>query len=255
MQDNIFYDQPLNEIIRVCLRLEQLFQQIDHQLNDASTLSTRNVITYIINVLYVLDRSDLKAKLAKELSHHLANLLRYGNMPAIDSKKLNHLTQQLDEHSRMLIDSSGKIGQRLREIELLNTLRLHLASPGGACSFDLPLYHHWLQQPAEARTEIIKDWLGEFSQIRAVIELVLDIVRNNAKVEEKTALHGFHQELLDPQSNLRMIRICLENDIDAYPEFSIGRHFLSVRFYAFSILKRPVQYPENLFFKIYYCNS
>ena len=30
----ITYEQPLNEIIRVCLRLEQLFQQIDHQSFD-----------------------------------------------------------------------------------------------------------------------------------------------------------------------------------------------------------------------------
>lgn len=250
----IVYEQPLNEMIRVCLRLEQLFQQIDHQLGDTSMLGTRNVVSFIINVLHLLERPDLKAKLAKELTHHLANLMRYGNSPEIDSKKLASLTQQLEELSRSLIDSSGKIGHRLRDIELLNTLRLHLASPGGGCSFDTPLYHYWLQQTPEHRQATIVDWLSDFSQIRAAVTLVLDIVRKNSKEEEKTAIHGFHQELLDPQSNLRMIRITIPNTIHAFPEISVGRHFLGIRFFTPDIFKRPVQFPNNLTFGLSYCN-
>ncbi len=255
MKEKIIYDQPLNEIIRVCLRLEQLFEQIDHQLNDTSTLGTRNVLSYIINVLHILDRPDLKSKLAKELSHHLANFLRYGSLPDVGQKKFNEITQQLDEYSRTLIDSSGKVANRLRDIELLNTLRMHLASPGGGCSFDIPLFHYWLQQPASERQATIQDWLTDFTQIRTIVALVLDIVRNSGKSEEKTAIHGFHQELLDPQSNLRMIRIGIYKNIPAYPEVSVGRHFFSVRFYSPDIIKRPVQYTENLPFWVSYCNS
>lgn len=255
MQEKITYDQPLNETVRVCLRLEQLFHQIDHQIDDISLLGTRNIINFIINILHILDRPDLKAKLAKELSHHLSSLNRYGNIPEIDAEKLNSLTQQLEDHSRSLIDSSGKIGNRLRDIELLNTLRLHLASPGGGCSFDLPIYHYWLQQPTNIRQETIRDWLSEFTQIRAVTQLILKLVRNNAKVEEKTAIHGFYQELLDPQANMRMLRISIPQDISAYPEISIGRHFLSVRFFSPDIEKRPTQYAGNLLFWIAYCNS
>ena len=255
MKEAIIYEQPLNEIIRVCLRLEHLFQQIDHEINDPSPLATRNVISFIINILHLLDRPDLKAKLAKELTHHLANLMRYGDLPEIDAKKLNEITQQLDEHSRNLIDSSGKIGYRLRDVELLNTLRLHLASPGGGCSFDIPLYHYWLQQPASVRNALIAEWLGEFSQIKAIVMLLLDLVRKNAKTDQKVAVHGFHQELLDPQWNLRMLRIGIAHDIPSYPEISIGRHFLSVRFFIPEIEKRPTQYTENLPFWIAYCNS
>ena len=250
----IVYEQPLSEIIRVCLRLEQLFQQIDHQLNDTSKLGTRNVIHYIINVLHLLERPDLKAKLAKELSHHLTNLMRYGDMPEIDSDKLSALTSQLEALSRSLIDSSGRIGHRLRDIELLNTLRLHLASPGGGCSFDTPLYHYWLQQPAELREATIADWLSDFSQIRAAVTLVLEIVRKNARTEEKTAIHGFHQELLDPQSNLRMIRIGIHQSIPTFPEMSVGRHFMSIRFFLPDISRRPLQYADNLNFWLAYCN-
>jgi len=255
MTDGVIYDQPLNEIIRVCLRLEQVFNQIDHQLADTSELGTRNVISFINDVLHILDRPDLKAKLAKELTHHLANLMRFGSRPEIDEPKLKNIMQQLESLSRNLIDSSGKIGQRLREIELLNTLRLHLASPGGGCSFDMPLFHYWLQQPSNVRLETILDWLKDFDQIRAAATLVLDLVRNHARVETKTAIHGFHQELLDAQTQLRMIRIGMGTDVHAYPEISIGRHFFSVRFYSPEIIKRPTQYLHNLVFTVYYCGS
>jgi len=255
MKKTIIYEQPLNEIIRVCLRLEQLFEQIDHQLNDTSTAGTRHVVTMIINVLHLLDRPDLKAKLAKELTYHLNSLARYGNQPEIDTAKLSEITLQLEELSRMLIDSSGKLGHRLRDIELLNTLRLHLASPGGGCSFDIPLYHYWLEHDPETRHATILDWLSDFEQIRAATTLILDLVRKNAKVEDKNAIHGFHQELLDPQANLRLIRIGIENGIPAYPEMSVGRHFLSVRFYFPDIEKRPSQYGEHLPFWLAYCNS
>lgn len=255
MKETIIYDHPLNEVIRVCLRLEQLFEQIDHQLSDISIYGTRSMVNLIINVLHILDRPDLKAKLAKELSLLHANLQRYGHLPDIDEQKFTLLTRQLDELSRSLIDSSGKIGQRLRDIELLNSLRMHLASPGGGCSFDIPIYHYWLQQPMEERKQTLLAWLGDFTQIRTACELVLRLVRNNARVEDKTAIHGFYQELLDPQSSLRMIRIRISRDIPAYPEVSIGRHFFSVRFYSPHIEVRPAQYTGNLSFTVDYCNS
>ncbi len=255
MTDTIIYEHPVNEIIRVCLRLEQLFQHIDYQLNDLSKLGTRHLIHLIIHVLHILDRPDLKAKLAKELSYHLAHLMRYGHSTEIDQNKLHAFTQQLEEHSRNLIDSSGKIGQRLREVELLNNLRLHLATPGGGCGFDIPLYHYWLEQADQIREETITNWLSDFTQIKTVTTLILDLVRKSARIEQKKAVHGFHQELLDPQLNLRMIRIGITRDIPTYPEISIGRHFLSVRFFSPHIEKRAVQYTENLPFWIAYCNT
>lgn len=255
MKQTIIYEQPLNEIIRVCLRLEQLFQQIDHHLQDTSPVGTRQVITQIINVLQLLDRPDLKSKLAKELSHQLTAMKRFSMAPDADREKTKELIKQLEEHARNLIDSSGKIGYRLRDIELLNMLRMHLASPGGGCSFDIPLFHYWLHQPSDIRSETLNNWLSDFNQIRSAIELALELVRKNMKVEQKTAVHGFHQELLDPQSNLRMIRIEIPADIPAVPEISVGRHFLSVRFFYPDIQKRPVQYTENLTFALIYCNT
>lgn len=255
IENVITYEQPLNELIRVCLRLEQLFFQVDHQIKDSSVIGTRNMIALIINILQLLERPDLKAKLAKELSHQMQLLAKLEKTPEIDHVKLNELLKQLDELGRWFIESNGRIGQNLREIELLNNLRLHLATPGGGCSFDIPVYHYWLQQPAEIRMETIKSWLTEFNKIRLANDLILKLVREESKTHQKTASNGFHQELLDPQTNLRLIRVRVPKNIVAYPEISLGRHFLSIRFYIPTILERPTQYQHNLSFWLSYCTS
>lgn len=256
MADNvIIYEQPLNELIRVCLRLEQLFKQIDHLISDTSPIGTRNLIVVITNLLHLLDRPDLKAKLAKELNHQMTLLSRLENTPEIDPTKLRETLRQLDELSRCFIDSSGKMGQALRSIEMLNNLRLHLSSPGGACSFDIPVFYYWLNQPADKRLTTIKSWLPEFNKIRVASELLLRLVREGSKSLPKTAQQGFYQELLDPQTNLRLVRVFVSRDIQAYPEISVGRHFLGVRFFVPNIQERPTQYMHDLQFWLSHCTS
>lgn len=253
----ITYEQPLNELIRVCLRLEQLFQQVDHQISDGSPVGTRNMAATILNLLHLLDRPDVKAKLAKELSHQMAILSHLKSTPEIDQLKLEDLLLQLNNLSRSLIDANGKIGQNLREVELLNNLRLHLASPGGGCSFDIPLYHYWLQQPAPERIDLIKSWINEFDNIRFATQLILKLIREGegARVQQKTADNGFFQDLLDPQSKLRLVRVFIPAGIAAYPEISIGRHFLSIRFYSPTVSERPSQLQNNINFGLSYCLS
>jgi len=253
--DAIVYEQPLNELIRVCLRLEQLFLQVDHYQKDESTFGTRSIVSSLINILHLLDRPDVKAKLAKELSHQVSSLLQLEGTPEIDKVKLNQLLHQLNDLVRCFIDSSGKIGQPLREIELLNNLRLHLASPGGGCSFDIPVYHYWLMQPIASRQEIIQHWLEEFSKIRLANDLLLKLIREGTKIQTKTAEKGFYQELLDPQINLRLIRVAIPNGTPAYPEISVGRHFLSVRFYTPNIHERPTQSTQDIAFWLSFCTA
>ncbi len=255
MKNRIIYEQPLNELIRVCLRLEQLFIQVDYHIKQSSKLATRQVMTLIIQLLQLLDRPDLKPKLAKELSHQATLLERLANEPEVDSEKLESYLRQLNELSRCFIDSSKKIGSPLRQIEILNSLRLQLANPGGGCSFDVPLYHYWLQQPEKTRQQTLKTWLVEFDSIRTASSLILQLVRENGRSEQISAEHGFYQTLLNPQINLRLVRVAIPEHISAYPEISIGRHFLSVRFFSPSIENRPTQYVEHLAFLLTHCNA
>lgn len=256
MENVIVYEQPLNELIRVSLRLEKLFNDLDHLMPDTSIIGTHNIIVVIMNILHLLDRPDLKAKYAKELSNQVTILQRLKNTPdMVDTDKLNHILKQLNSLARSFIDTSGKIGQSLREIELLNNLRLHLATPGGGCSFDIPVYHYWLNRPPEERQQTLRSWIEEFSNIRLTVTLLLQLIREESKVHEKRAENGFYQELLDPQTNLKLIRVEIPSHTETYPEISVGRHFLSIRFYNPRIVDRPTQFASDISFWLSYCTS
>ena len=254
MQSKIItYEHPLNEIVRACLKIEQLLQQVHHQINDCTMLGAHHAIRLIIEMLQLLERPDLKAKLSKELNQCLNTLAQYSQSPQADTEKLETLTQKLAALSHQLIDSNEKIGHRLRDIELLNNLRLQLNTPGGGCGFDMPVYHYWLQQPQETRQATLQDWVQSFTAIQAGVTLLLEIIRNHSKTEDKSAANGFYQEMLDPQTPLRLIRINVPTHIPAFPQISVGRHFLSVRFFSPNIVNQPVQYTNELAFSLAYC--
>jgi len=253
--DMVIYEQPLNELIRVCLRLEHLLSQADHEMQDESTHGSRNAILTLINILQLLERPDLKAKLAKEMGQQMRLLARHESSPAVDQEKLNVVLKQLDKLSQEFINSSGKIGQALREIELLNNLRLHLATPGGGCHFDLPLYHYWLKQPLSIRQSTINEWFSEFNSVRLACGLILSLTREEGRPQSKNATSGFYQELLDAQTNLRLVRVFVPKMTEAYPEISLSRHFLSIRFFHPITTSRPTQFQKDLTFLISYCSA
>lgn len=255
VSEAVIYEQPLNELTRVCLRIEQLLAEADYNLHDPSPSGTHNTIAAIINLLHVLERPDLKAKLAKELSLQIQSLSRLENAKDIDSDKLKRLLNQLSDLNQTFIASNNKIAQSLREVEMLNSLKLHLATPGGGGSYDTPVYHYWLNLPAEHRQATLTHWLAEFNDIRLACHLLLKLLRKDSKRHAKTAVRGFYQELLDAQSNLRLIRVIVPVHIEAFPEISLSRHFMSVRFFTPTVNTRPAQLTSDLDFWLAYCTA
>jgi len=66
IKNKIIFEHPLNETIRLCLILEQLFQKAHNDLSNTQCYEYgRNVIDSIILLLKVTDRPDLKGKLSK----------------------------------------------------------------------------------------------------------------------------------------------------------------------------------------------
>lgn len=228
--DIICYEQPLNEQIRACLRLEYLFNEAMYNLRGASPWSTRNTLSAIADILNILERPDLKTKLAKELGRHLTNLKRFEHAEHIDQKKLVPLLHELEDLIDTLHATSGRIGQELRENDFLNTIRQRLTTPGGTCDFDTPSYYLWLHMPAAERIAQLSQWLSSFDVIRSIVTLLLRLVRQSAVPQSKIAVKGFFQAPLDPQSPCQLIRVQLPTQPALYPEISVGRHGISIRF-------------------------
>jgi|LakMenEpi03Aug12_release.lakeMendotaPanAssembly.Ray.scaffolds.fasta_scaffold368315_1 cell division protein ZapD len=231
MQDDIItYEQPLNEHIRVCLRLEHLFEQILINIDNPTEWNSRIALLTILETVNVIDRPDLKTKLTKALTQHAGTLTQLEVLPQVDGSKLRSILSELDRLIDSLYGTQGKIGQNLRNNDFLNAIRQHLYNPGGAVNFSNPALQLWLQQPSINRISDLKAWFKEFDQVRDVVNLLLELTRQSSLPLEKYADNGFYQQALDPNVACEMVRVTLPVTANLYPEISVGRHRLSVRF-------------------------
>lgn len=226
----IFYEHPLNEHARVCLRLESLFTHIEHYLTDTSVTGGMAAISALLETVAVLDRPDLRTRLSQELNRYLENLLRLQRQPNIDTTKLNQIMGKVENNLEILRANSGKFAQELRTDEFLASIRQHVFTPGGACCFDTPNYYYWLHLPASQRQYQLQTWLNQLSDIRETMILFLNLTRESALPEVCTAQHGFYQTSLDAQAPNQLVRIGLLRDDAMFPQCSIGCHGVSIRF-------------------------
>lgn len=254
----IIYEQPLNEHIRFCLRLESLFFKVKHYLNDNSSFGSRIALETILEILLLVDRPDLKTKLSKALStyaHPLRQLLQKKTpLPSdVDEKKLHRILEQLDSLNDSLHTNLSKIGQPLRENIFLTTIQQRATTAGGTCLFNIPAYHLWLLEPAKTRLQNLANWLEHFSELKEIVTLILKLTRESVILESAKAENGFYQINLDPKISYQMVRLAVAVNEHVYPEISVGRHRLSVHFYTLNIEDRPLQAKKSLAFELACC--
>lgn len=251
--DSIIYEQPLNEHVRVCLRLEHLFNQILHWMHGSSSWDSRAALQALLEILNVLDRPDLKSKLVKELDRYNEILERFSNMPHIDKGKLAAVQHEVQHTLRSLHLMQGRFAQNLRENEFLNSVRQYASNPGGGCNFEAPAYHYWLQQPVEDRTAQLTQWLTNLKTIQTAINLSLRLIRQSCAPQLQVAQTGFYQAALDAQTPCQLVRVCVAKGLHVYPEISVGRHGVSIRFLVLNLIERPAQTNDEVKFYLTTC--
>ncbi len=132
-------------------------------------------------MLEITARADLKSELLQELDRQCQALEALRTNPAIAQGALEAILADIERaHSRML-SVSGKVGQELRENEWLMGIKQRTAIPGGACVFDLPSYHYWLNGDPESRHADLKVWMQVFEPVCDGLSIVLRLLREQGK--------------------------------------------------------------------------
>ncbi len=252
-KNSIIYEQPLNEHIRVCLRLEYLFKKVRHHLNGDSTWDSHDALVAIMEILNVLDRADIKSKLYNALRHHITTLAHLSKLPEIDQDKLHNTIEQLEQYADLLHNTHGKLGQSIRDNDFLATIRQKLVVAGGTTDFAIPAYHLWLHQPIELRKENLHTWFAKLEQVDRIVELLLQLTRDRILAKTKIAENGFYQENLDAEASYQMVRVILPSEVEIYPRISVGRHRLSIHFFQPNIEARPTQVTNDVEFGLICC--
>jgi cell division protein ZapD len=248
VNNTITYEFPLNERIRVFIRLEQLFQQFTHFSAGETATDKRAALSVLQDIIMIFKRNDLKSEVLKELD-------RIAKTLTITSNEQNAtVLAELTLMSKKLYEIKGKIGAQVMQSDLFQSIAQRSTIPGGTCSFDLPEYHYWLEQDEEVRLKNLQQWSNPFDDIRIAIQLILNLIRNNSSVTQETAPVGFFQIALDKDIPYQMLRVTLDKSIHCFAEISGGKHRCSVRFMLPSVSDvRPVQSTDNIIFTLACC--
>lgn len=251
----ITYEQPLNELIRICLRLEHLFHLITYHTNRPEAEHSRCAITALLDVLSVVERPDIKTKLVKALSRHAERLTQLEHSKAVDQDKLAEILAQLDDLIDVMQSSPGRLAQSLKDNEFLAMVRTRLSIPAGDCDFNLPCYQRWLAAPAEQRINDLMGWMEAYTHLRSATNFLLMLTRQSAAPTPMQIEGGFHQQTMDANVSWQLIRIALPHEANVYPEFSVGRHRLSLRINELNPQGRPTQHNQVIQCQLTLCSG
>lgn len=254
MNTQTLYEFPLNERIRVFMRLEQLFLQLDHFLAGHSVVDMRAAISVLLDILTIFSRSDLKSEIIKELERNTKVLKLLSKNLDVDSDKLAPILNDFNQASKNLYETSGKIGIKLMESDLFQSISQRSSIPGGSCSFDLPAYHYWLEQDPHIQKIDLDRWTQPFTEVRNAIGLILGLLRQSGENSQELAEAGFFQLGLDKDHPVQLLRVSVAKSLQCFAEISGGKHRFSIRFMqASSDESRPSQVSSDIPFSLTRC--
>jgi len=246
------YEQPLNEQIRLCLRLEYLFDQANYYLTKEYVWDSHQMLKTILEILQTIDRPDIKNKFCQTLGQYAHNLSQLEKLPDVDKQKLNTTLKQIDHLIDSLHANQKKIGQELRENEFLTTIQQRLYTPAGTCGFSLPSYQLWIYQKTEARQQMLA-WFKHFSELQDIVNIILKLLRESSSFKNVDAYGGFNQSNLDPNISYQLIRIKVSKDKNLFPEISVGRYRLAIHFFNLDTSGKACQTPNDVAFELACC--
>ncbi len=249
----ISYEYPINERTRTLLRLEDLCGRVNFFLTQDDAMAHHAALTTLFEIIDVASRADLKTDLMQELERQKQILAPLRNNPAVSEDALEVVLKDIEKASSGLFAMPGKIGQHIRDNEWLMNIKQRTGIPGGACEFDLPSYHHWLNQMPEKRMRDMKQWLSPLAPIENGIGIVLKILRESGRTLKYVAQHGCFQQILAGRT-AQMLSVSLDENLPYIPEISANKYALNIRFVTAEIQQRPKSCENDIEFKLSFYN-
>lgn len=253
-ESTLTFEQPLQERVRLLLRLEALVERFRHSQAAARDFDHHHALTVLVDIYALAGRVDVKRELMGEIERQVANLNRLASQPGVDQERLTLTMQGQRRLLGRLEDQVGGLDQRVRGDEFFTSVRQRTTLPGGACDFDLPIYHYWLSQPASVREELLLEWFEPLATMAEAISQVLTFIRAAGAPRSTVAPDGYYEQGLDTNHTWQMLRITIGSEQQCYPEVSAGRQRFTIRFLdPADFHNRPRIVPRDVPFQLSCC--
>jgi cell division protein ZapD len=252
--DVIRYEHPLNERIRTLMRLEDLYARALFFTGETAPADHHAALLALFEIIDVAARADLKADILQELERQRQLLAPLKHNPAIEPRALDSVLTEIDSVTGNLLAQTGKVGAQLRENDWLMAIKQRTGIPGGACEFDLPAYHHWLNLDPPARQHDLQSWLAPLLPIHSGLTIILRLLRDNGRTSRHTAYHGIFQLMLTTAKVAQLLRLSLARDLPCVPEISANKYALNIRFVGITGMDRGAIFDGDVEFDLMFCN-
>lgn len=222
------FEYPFNERVRGWMRLESLFDRLNHFAGQDDPRMHQVALAALFDVLEATDRTDVKGGVLQDLERQRIALSALQDHPSVDAQSLRAVMADIDR-AHAGLSASGRPGQSLRENEWLTSLRGRLAVPGGGTQVDMPSFHAWQCRAVAQRQADLQRWTAPLVPLQQGIELVLRLLRQSGEAEEALASSGAFQQMLGGKS-YQLLRVWVDPACRAYPEMSANKYMVWVRF-------------------------
>lgn len=249
----IVYEYPLNERIRTWLRLEDLFEKTAFFIQAGDSRSHHAALLALFELVDVMSRPELRSELLQELERQKQAFEPFRGNPAVDGERLESVLVTLNGALGELHVQSGKLGQHIRDNDWLSGIKSRTAIPGGACRFDLPGYHYWLNQPTARRKQDLLAWLEPMRAIGTGVSVVLDLLRESGSITHYVAQSGLFQLMLGGRV-AQLLRVGVEDNLPCVPEVSANKYAVNVRFVAVGTCHKSRTYEQDVPFELVFCS-
>lgn len=249
----IYFEYPLNERVRSWLRLEDLFDKTRFFIAGKDARHHHAALLSIFELIDTASRADLKSEMLQELERQKNALESLRSNPAVDGARLSDILERIVAAMAGLHAMTGKTGQHVRDSEWLMGIKGRVALPGGVCSFDLPTYQFWLNQPAETRRADLDAWLAPLLPLQAGVEVVMQLLRESGHVSKHQAIKGLFQLMLGGRV-AQLIRVAVAPEIGCAPEVSANKYAVNIRFMILDTMQKPRICEQDMDFHLVFCN-
>lgn len=226
----ITYEKPLNETMRLLLRLDHLFHHYATLRDNHSPLHLDDQLNTLLRLIMVTDRADLKSKLTQLLHLLIQRLQKWQQHKEANQAPIQQALEQCQQYLAYLDQTRDKLGHHLREHYFIKQLLANINHPGGLTEFALPVYALWNRQIIEQRGHDIHDWMKEFMPLKQCIHLLLTFIRQNCECQTVWVDNGFYQQPIDSKKSVQLFQVHIPTALNTFPNISVGRHHVSIHF-------------------------
>lgn len=244
------YEHPLNEKVRLLMRLELIFNQIEDCKDVSNINNVQPFFKFLFDCVEVLERNDIRPTLSYYLDELERNMLRWASHPEIHDESLQVKLKEAVSLQAELTNMN-KACQKLKEDKFLASLRQRFGIAGGSCDFDLPQLHFWARKPVNQRKADVEGWLEVIAPLKQALDFSLLFLRESAPFIKKIAENAFYQDNCD--ESVSLLRVEYDASRGIFPTISGSKHRYSITFMEpdCAYVKKAVD--DNIEFKLATC--